>query len=126
MYEGGCRCGKIRYRAQATPIWPHLCSCRDCQHLSGGPAMAWIDFPAATFAWTGEGNAEPQWFYTFQGIGRGFCPTCGSTLASKGDVEGEVGVTIASLDNGDDLVPVDHSFKHDAAPWFPTIDTTPH
>jgi hypothetical protein len=122
MYEGGCRCGNIRYRADAAEIWPHLCSCRDCQILSGGPVMAWVGFPADSFSWTGKGG-EPTWFYTFPGIGRGFCPTCGSTLASKGDVEGEAGVTIMSLDDPATLIPEHQSFKADAMPWLPTIET---
>ncbi|MGW5383958.1 GFA family protein [Nocardia sp. NPDC003963] len=120
MYEGGCRCGRIRYRAESAEIWPHLCSCLDCQSLSGGPVMAWVGFPANAFTWTGDGG-EPTWFYTFPGIGRGFCSTCGSTLASKGDVEGEVGVTIMSLDNHTALIPEHQSFTADAVPWLPPI-----
>lgn len=82
--------------------------------------MAWVGFPADKFAWTGD-CGEPTWYYTFPEIGRGFCPTCGSTLASKGDVEGEVGVTIMSLDNHTALTPEHQSFKADAVPWMPPI-----
>uniref|UniRef100_UPI0035B55A07 hypothetical protein n=1 Tax=Nocardia kruczakiae TaxID=261477 RepID=UPI0035B55A07 len=49
--------------------------------------MSWVSFPEEGFAWTGTGG-EPTWFETFQQICRGFCPKCGSSVASKGDEAG--------------------------------------
>lgn len=84
--------------------------------------MSWVGFPAEGFMWTGPGG-EPQWHETFPGVARGFCPRCGSSVASKGDVAGEVGVTMSSLDSdsGQDLVPEHHSFKSDAPSWFALV-----
>lgn len=121
MYQGGCLCGRIRFSAASEAKWPHLCSCEHCQKLSGSPAMAWVGFPSASFAWTG--GTEPTWFETFPGIGRGFCPVCGSTVASRGDEPGEVGVTMMSLDDAGDLVPVHQSFQAHAVSWMPPIAT---
>lgn len=33
--EGGCTCGKVRFRLKAEPIAVNCCHCRDCQRLSG-------------------------------------------------------------------------------------------
>lgn len=123
MREGGCLCGHIRYRAEAEAIWPHLCSCAHCQRLGGTPVMAWVGFPEAALSWVGVGG-EPRWFETYPGIGRGFCPVCGSTVASRGDAAGGVGVTMISLDDHSDLVPVHQSFSADAVPWLAPIEST--
>jgi hypothetical protein len=33
--EGGCACGKMRYRLASRPIYVHCCHCRDCQRQTG-------------------------------------------------------------------------------------------
>lgn len=97
--NGGCVCGNIRFSATGEPDFPHLCSCPHCQRLSGAPVMAW---PTET---------HPA-------IERGFCPACGASVASRGDVPGNVGVTIFALDDHSELVPEHQSFKDNAVPWM--------
>ncbi|WTZ55065.1 GFA family protein [Nocardia sp. NBC_01388] len=118
--DGGCLCGNIRFSATGAPDFPHLCSCEHCQRLSGAPVMSWVSFPSEGFEWTGPGG-EPTWFETFPQICRGFCPSCGSTMASKGDEEGLVGVTMMSLDDHTSLVPERQSFRPNAVPWLPIV-----
>ncbi|MFE3105262.1 GFA family protein [Nocardia tengchongensis] len=121
MYEGGCLCGKIRFRADAEAIWPHLCSCEHCQKLSGAPVVAWVSFPAASFTWTGQ----PKWFATHPTTDRGFCGECGSFLGAR-DTEGEckdqIGVTMFALDDHRGLSPVHQSCKDNAVPWLPVLE----
>lgn len=33
--EGGCACGKVRYRLEVPPFAVHACHCRHCQKESG-------------------------------------------------------------------------------------------
>ena len=61
-YEGGCLCGRIRYRASGPPHRPHYCHCRMCQRGVGAPLTAWVNFPLEgsvlteiVFAWPGLG-----------------------------------------------------------------------
>ncbi|MFF3573077.1 GFA family protein [Nocardia jiangxiensis] len=121
--NGGCVCGNIRFSATGEPDFPHLCSCPHCQRLSGAPVIAWVDFPEKGFGWTGPGG-EPRWFQTYPAtethpaIERGFCPDCGASVASRGDVPGNVGVTIFALDDHSALVPEHQSFKDNAVPWM--------
>ncbi|WP_449289915.1 GFA family protein [Nocardia aobensis] len=115
--DGGCLCGNIRFSVTGDPDFPHLCSREHCQRLSGAPVMAWVSFPEKGFTWTGPGG-EPTWFETFPQICRGFCPKCGSSIASKGDEPGLVGVTITALDDHSGLIPVKQSFAHNAVPWL--------
>jgi Uncharacterized conserved protein len=36
IFEGGCFCGRIRYRQHGRPMFIHCCHCRDCQRQTGG------------------------------------------------------------------------------------------
>ena len=33
--EGGCACGRMRYRLASQPMFVHCCHCRDCQRQTG-------------------------------------------------------------------------------------------
>lgn len=33
--EGGCGCGRMRYRLASEPMFVHCCHCRDCQRQTG-------------------------------------------------------------------------------------------
>src|SRR6516164_818499 len=36
ILEGGCACGKLRFRLASGPMFVHCCHCRDCQRQTGG------------------------------------------------------------------------------------------
>ncbi|MGV9835800.1 GFA family protein [Nocardia niigatensis] len=123
MYEGGCLCGKIRFRADAQAEWPHLCSCPHCQRLSGAPVVAWVGFPIDRFTWT---SGEPRWHPTYPTTDRGFCGDCGSFLAardSEGEFEKTIGITMMALDDHHGLTPVHQSSKDNAVPWLPVLES---
>ena len=121
MYEGGCLCGRIRFRGDAEAGWPHVCSCPHCQRLAGGPLTAWVDFPLAKFEWTG--GSEPTWYHTFPTTKRGFCPTCGSLVAALDEGSDVMGITMMALDDHSALTPVHQSCKETAVPWLPVVET---
>ena len=50
-HDGGCLCGKVRFRVAAPPIDSGYCHCRICQKNSGAPVVAWVTFPATGFSW---------------------------------------------------------------------------
>jgi hypothetical protein len=33
--EGGCACGRLRYRLTSNPMFVHCCHCRECQRQTG-------------------------------------------------------------------------------------------
>ena len=55
IFEGGCRCGAIRYRVTAEKL-PNVyaCHCRDCQTWSGSAFSLQIILPEDRFEVTGE------------------------------------------------------------------------
>ena len=77
VFEGGCLCGAIRYRATQGPLRGVICHCTMCRRHSGAPALAFVHFAAHAFRWIGE---EPARYRSSERAERGFCPRCGSTL----------------------------------------------
>lgn len=115
--RGGCLCGHIRFRAAGEAIFPHYCSCRQCQRWSGAPVVAWGDFPSRSLEWEGPGGA-PALFRSSPGTQRAFCPRCGSTLAAIDDGSETVCLTLATLDDPDQFTPEAYSFKEQAPSWL--------
>lgn len=126
VYEGGCLCGQIRFRATGPVGWPHTCSCRMCQRHSGALTLAWAEFPRDRVHWTGRGGAPATWRSSDKST-RAFCPTCGSTLGAIDDGP-VVALVIGSFDapNRQALAPVGHSFvSHRPRWWQITIGAKP-
>ncbi|MEY9955744.1 NUDIX domain-containing protein [Streptacidiphilus sp. MAP5-52] len=122
--EGGCQCGRLRYLATGSPDWPHSCSCRHCRHLSGATEMTWVSFELSEFAWTGPGG-EPAWHATWSDSRRGRCLDCGSQVCALDDGATSIAVTLTSLDDPNELMPVHQSFRDDALLWREPLPTVP-
>jgi hypothetical protein len=117
-YHGQCLCGRIRYKADGKPSFPHLCSCRMCQRWSGAPTVAWVDFPWSGFEWTGPGGA-PALYRSSEKTQRGHCGTCGSPICAIDDGRDKIAITIATLDEPSRIVPGrQHSFRDAAPAWW--------
>ena len=57
--EGGCYCGKLRYRVEGEPMLRAQCHCRQCQYFSGGGPNLFLVTPTAGFTFT---QGEPARF----------------------------------------------------------------
>jgi hypothetical protein len=123
LFEGGCLCGAIRYRATASPVRGVICHCSMCRRHSGAPALAFVHFPAASFAWL---KGQPSWYGSSAFAQRSFCPTCGSTLGMREDVLADrVQVCIGSLDAPYRVQINDHVWTREQLHWFDTRDELP-
>ncbi|MFC3813622.1 GFA family protein [Lysobacter sp. GCM10012299] len=123
IYQGGCLCGAVRYRASAEPLRGVICHCQACRRHSGAPALAFVHFPIESFQWTG---AQPSWFRSSQFAQRAFCATCGSTLGMREEVLAErVQVSVGSLDEPERVRIDDHVWTQSRVPWFDTRDALP-
>ena len=107
-YQGGCLCGRIRYRATGEPQRPHYCHCRMCQRGVGAPLTAWVNFPLAGFAWAG-----------------GFCAICGAAICTIADGDDYVCITLASLDDPERISPTFHMWTSSAVSWLKVDDQLP-
>jgi hypothetical protein len=57
--DGGCLCGRIRYRLTAAPFDAGYCHCTLCRRASGAPTLAFATVPLADLQWL---RGEPAHF----------------------------------------------------------------
>lgn len=120
-YEGGCLCGAVRYRAEASPINERICHCRLCQKAIGAAFNARLLFHIEDVTIEGDlatVNSSPD-------LKRGFCPACGTTLFSRRDSKGIIGVTSGSLDDPSMFKPDMHFWTASRQPWLKLADGLP-
>lgn len=119
IFEGGCLCGAVRFRATAAPVRGVLCHCSMCRKHSGAPALAFVHFPVESFAWLGN---EPVRFRSSEFAERGFCSKCGSTLSMHESVLNDrVQVTVGSLDTPGRARMDDQVWVKSRIEWFQDI-----
>lgn len=123
LFEGGCLCGAIRYRSTQPPLRGVICHCSMCRKHSGAPALAFVHFPRAAFAWAPD---EPARYRSSPNAERGFCPRCGSTLSMHEEVLADrVQIAVGSLDRPERVRIDDHVWTRERIPWFDVADGLP-
>lgn len=123
VFEGGCMCGAVRYRASGEPKYRVMCHCESCRRASGAPVVAWVTFETGGFAVT---KGTPVSYRSSEPVTRTFCGTCGTPLTYVHEKRPEdVDLTTASLDRPADLAPTMHLWTEDALPWVHLDDGLP-
>ncbi|WP_377189439.1 GFA family protein [Ruegeria meonggei] len=116
--EGGCLCGRIRFRTIGRPEFPHTCSCRMCQRHTGSLTATCVEFAAEDVEWIGP-DGRPALFRSSEKSSRAFCSTCGSTIGAVDDA-----LVVALLTGTFDkpglkmLKPDTHSYKGSRQKWW--------
>lgn len=126
--EGGCACGKARYRISGAPMMVHNCHCRQCQQQTGSTSVVngfWeserVELVSGELAEVtipgGSGNPHT--------IAR--CNDCGTALFSYYGRLGRlmVAVRAGSLDDPDSVKPDVTIFTAEAMPWVRFADDIP-
>lgn len=124
--EGGCTCGKVRYRLTARPLIVHCCHCRWCQHLSGSAFVlnAWIEASAvALLGDEPEEVASPAPSGNPHAIAR--CPSCAVTLWGTFGPPVFRFVRVGTLDTPGKAPPDVHIYTSTKAPWLTLGDAVP-
>lgn len=120
-YEGGCLCGAVRYSAEAEPINQRVCHCRLCQKAIGAAFNARLLFHIDEVTLSGPVetvNSSPD-------LERGFCPRCGTTIFSRRERRGIMGLTSGSLDDPSLFQPQMHMYTASRQPWVKLDDGLP-
>ena len=123
--EGGCDCGRLRYRMMTVPLFVHCCHCRWCQRESGASYALNALIEAERLIHQG---AEPELIDTPSLSGRGQkiarCPRCHIAIWSNYGGAGPVlrFVRVGTLDEPDRLAPDIHIFTASKQPWV-TLST---
>jgi hypothetical protein len=83
--EGGCLCGKVRYSADAEPVFVGVCHCADCQRSTGSAFATVVAVPATALRVTGTLRTFTEPGDTGEPMHRRFCPECGSGIVGEAD-----------------------------------------
>lgn len=122
-WEGGCLCGRVRYRARGKPWNASHCHCELCRRASGAAFVSWATFTAEGFAFT---QGEPVRYRSSDIATRQFCGHCGTQLTFQFDASPQsIDVTLASLDQPGAVVPADHIWTRRQLPWIQLADGLP-
>lgn len=123
-HDGGCLCGRVRFRVTAVPLDSGYCHCRMCQKNTGAPVVAWATFPIDEFSWTA---GEPGTYLSSPRARRQFCTTCGSYMIFRSDdFPAEISINTASFDDPNAFPPRQHIFTECRVAWFCTADDLPN
>jgi hypothetical protein len=111
MFEGGCECGRIRFRIEGEPISVHCCHCRQCQKITGSAFAlnAMIEAERVEVV-AGAEALEGK---------RGRCPDCQALLWGTHRFFGEsiLFLRVGTLDEGEKLAPNAHFFTRSKHSW---------
>jgi hypothetical protein len=116
--EGGCFCGKVRYSAEAEPIFAGVCHCRSCQKITGTSYSVVVAIPAPALTVTGDLKVYDSVGDSGKATHSGFCPNCGSPVTDTADVmEGVVMLRAGTMDDQSWLKPTMEIYCDSKMPW---------
>lgn len=115
---GGCLCGKVRYNAEADPVFIGVCHCRNCQKESGSAFAIVVGVPQTALIVQGELKTYTDKGDSGQPMYRRFCPECGSTVLDEaGAMPGILMVQVGTLDDPSWVKPTSQIYCDSAQPW---------
>lgn len=116
--SGGCLCGRVRYSANAEPMFVGVCHCTDCQKFSGSAFAAVVAVPKATVTVTGTLKTFTKNGDSGQPISRQFCPECGSGIMDVASLMPQVAMlNVGTLDDPSWVKPASQIYCDSAQPW---------
>lgn len=118
---GGCLCGACRYETTDEPLNIRVCHCHICQKATGAAFYARVQVPLDTLAISGPVG----WFHSSEGLRRGFCPNCGTTLFSERASGNAIGLSMGGLDDPDRFSPTEHIWVSSKQAWLVLADGLP-
>lgn len=119
LREGGCRCGRVRFRVTAPPMVTMVCHCRGCQRLAASAFSLSVAIPSEGFAVT-QGELVPGGLQTE--MRHSYCAHCKSWVCTRmPGMDSFVNVRSTLLDEpGDWATPFVETFASEKLPWVST------
>jgi hypothetical protein len=117
--EGGCACGKVRFKITGPLMGSGACHCLDCQKAAGGGPNYVVLAPKTGFEVTkGEAKIYTSTADSGSEVGRAFCADCGTPLWSvTGGMVPFYPVKVGALDDPSGISPALHLYVDSAQPW---------
>ena len=120
MLNGSCLCGAVTFSAGGAARDPAACHCTMCRKQSG---HHWASVQVMDDQLTISGDV--RWYAASPIAKRGFCPTCGSFLFWKGDVDLDTGIALGALDGPTGLHLSRHIFVAEKGDYYTIADSVP-
>ena len=122
--EGGCHCGKVRYKATGKPVYVPYCHCESCRKTSGAPVVLYVMFEKMDIYFT---QGQRKLYESSRGVQRSFCSSCGTPLTWEGVWGGKmvIEVHVSTLDDPERIRPDRHVFYEERLSWFDVCDQLP-
>lgn len=121
-HTGGCRCGRVRFRAAADPTFTSYCHCRDCRKASGAPVLAFVGFSRDDVAFDAAGEKE----YGDGPARRSFCPECGTPIAYRDErLADRIYFVLGAMDAPERYKPTHHAYLSEALDFLTIDDALP-
>lgn len=116
--DGGCRCGRIRFRIAAPPLLTMACHCTGCQRMTGSAFSLSVAVPSDGFTVT---QGEPVIGGLHGPIRHYFCAYCMSWLFTRPDgMDWFVNVRATMLDDASWFTPFIETYTSEKLPWATT------
>lgn len=116
--EGGCRCGRVRFRISAMPLLTMACHCVGCQRMTASAFSLSAAIPSEGFEVI---QGEPVIGGLHGPIRHYFCSYCMSWLFTRPDgMDSFVNVRSTMLDEPVWSVPFIETFTSKKLPWVTT------
>jgi hypothetical protein len=116
--EGGCLCGKVRYSADAEPIFVGVCHCTNCQKGTGSAFNSVIAVPKPAISMTGALSTYEGRGDTGSATYKRFCPECGSPVAEEAAIMADVVmIPTGTLDDPGAIKPVMQIYCDSGQSW---------
>jgi hypothetical protein len=118
-FEGGCACGRLRYRLLSRPMFVHCCHCRDCQRRTGS---AFVLNALIETARVERLSGETDGIEVPTDSGRPHvihrCQVCKTAVWSHyGGVQALSFVRVGALDEPAQMPPDVHIYTRSKLPW---------
>ena len=115
--EGGCQCGRVRYRITAQPLMLVACHCTECQRQSGSAFGMSLIVPQAGVIIEGELKMFERSSDSGRPLKCFFCPDCGTRVYHQPSYGPVINIRAGTLDDTSDLQPKMHSWTSSKQPW---------
>lgn len=123
--QGRCLCGQVWYKFDhAAVTFTAHCHCESCRRATSSPVTTFLGIRDSGWRWQGDVPVE---YKSSEGVGRGFCGTCGSPMYYRSeDAPGETRFYAATLFDDEGLLVGRHDFQDERPHWSPVpLDALP-
>ncbi|KJH73431.1 GFA family protein [Aliterella atlantica] len=117
-WEGGCRCGQVRFKVSVPPLLTMACHCTGCQRMTASAFSLSIAIPSVGFSIL---KGEPTIGGLHGAARHYFCPYCNSWMFTRLEgIEEFVNLRPTMLDDASWFAPFIETWTQEKLPWAKT------